>query len=1450
MSAFSELPSQDRPTSARSNGYEFRSDATPQQKKAEALKAAPSGLKTSKRNRGEEIVGDVVGEPALSMPAPSSQGLDSHEYDMQPQAVPAQDAAIIGWEMAGGSNRADLAKMSRDEDRGVADGVLESRSPKQYSTNNSTLLEDFLPQSSFGDWYHNAGIMIFCSLSCWVIGRFGGSLAWIIIIGSICATYYRTSIRRVRRNVRDDIARQLAIAKLETDTETAEWMNSFLTKFWIIYEPVLSATIVASVDQVLATSTPASIESMRLSFFTLGTKPPRIDHVKTYPKSEDDIVLMDWRFSFTPNDTEDLTTRQVKNKINPKIELAVRAGVSVASVSIPIIVEDIAFSGLIQVRIKLITEYPHVKIVDLSFLEKPDIGYVLKPIGGSSLGFDIGFVPGLSGWILEQIHATMSPMMYAPNVFTLNIQQMMSGAPIDSAVGVAVVTIHSCHGLRNTDLGSGTPDPYVTLSLSNGEVSRTQIIKSQTDPKFDEKKTILLTTLTDALRLEVFDYNEVRKDKVLGLTTFDLKLLEEDPEREHMNQSLRSSGKTRGSINFSVSWFPVLTAPKLDDGSMGLEPVSKSGIVRFTVHQAKNLGGGKSASPFAILTKDSHEIARTTKMRHTHNPVWDFSKEILVTNRDHCTLGVQIRSDDLGADAHLGAYSIRLVDLLQNTRDEVDDFILKDSRDPASKVKLTATWKPIAMEGSLTGKTYVAPIGALRVEFIKAIELRNPELGLTGGKADPYMRVMVNGEQRTRTITIKNEQSPEWNEIVYVPIKNSRERVVLEVMDYQSHTRDRSLGQIDLDLGTIIDQDDLGAFLVYEEGELRTMPFTGKDAKGSLHFHVSFYPALSVMTPEEEQDADQQPDDQAALADDRDAQATAPLFSKSVAQSGSDLLRHNRTMSAMTGHSVATNKSKEYRAKNKIRLHKDEIMQHNSGFLVFELLEGQVAESGTYLQVLLDDYLYPTYTTQKARSKHARWSETGEGFVRELDASRITLRVSRELDSTDNDDVVASAQDETLNVLRRSYEDKITQTLKARDGSTTSITFRCRYIPVTMSLNPRESINNMGTIRVTVVSGNNLCAADRGNKSDPYAKFYLSTQKDHVYKTETIKKTLNPQWNETFEQPISSRLDNIFRVEVFDWDALDTDDFLGSAEIPLQSLTPLTQQQMEIALEGPKGGSGKSGTLTLQLLFKPDFVIRTRRGSTTRALTMAAGVGMAPVKGITTGLQQVKKTGSFVGRGIHLGRNKSSKEINPDIMVQHDGSVLLQEGNPPGPNEKNFQSHEAINYQESANNPQTPVPPTNTLHSSALIDQDAVATNGSGDFGTLRVHLLRGSGFPQTKSIVRVRSSSGHALCKTESSKQINPSFDIQCEQQINLADTLEVSLMEHSTFSSDKVLAKASISLPPMNTTDTRTVQLDTGAEIIMELKLSTGDVSSLKSHRTLHIGSPFRKSSSQREK
>lgn len=55
---------------------------------------------------------------------------------------------------------------------------------------------------------------------------------------------------------------------------------------------------------------------------------------------------------------------------------------------------------------------------------------------------------------------------------------------------------------------------------------------------------------------------------------------------------------------------------------------------------------------------------------------------------------------------------------------------------------------------------------------------------------------------------------------------------------------------------------------------------------------------------------------------------------------------------------------------------------------------------------------------------------------------------------------------------------------------------------------------DQGLVRVDLLDGHGIRGVDRGGKSDPYVVFQLNGQK--VYKSQTKKKTLNPEWNENF----------------------------------------------------------------------------------------------------------------------------------------------------------------------------------------------------------------------------------------------------------------------------------------------------------------------------------------------
>lgn len=108
-------------------------------------------------------------------------------------------------------------------------------------------------------YWENLKIAIFFTTGIsltWFAAKLGLGFGYVLCILIMVGGAFRRNQQRLRRKVKGDLTRQMAMKKLETDSEPVEWMNLFLTRFWLIFEPSLSAGIKASVDAVLEASKP------------------------------------------------------------------------------------------------------------------------------------------------------------------------------------------------------------------------------------------------------------------------------------------------------------------------------------------------------------------------------------------------------------------------------------------------------------------------------------------------------------------------------------------------------------------------------------------------------------------------------------------------------------------------------------------------------------------------------------------------------------------------------------------------------------------------------------------------------------------------------------------------------------------------------------------------------------------------------------------------------------------------------------------------------------------------------------------------------------------------------------------------------------------------------------------------------------------------------------------
>jgi len=83
-------------------------------------------------------------------------------------------------------------------------------------------------------------------------------------------------------------------------------------------------------------------------------------------------------------------------------------------------------------------------------------------------------------------------------------------------------------------------------------------VLSRYNPTWIETKYLLVQSLKDILTLNVYDYNDHRKNTLMSTATFDFSKLIEDSTQEGIIAPLLKDGKERGELRFDVNYYPVI----------------------------------------------------------------------------------------------------------------------------------------------------------------------------------------------------------------------------------------------------------------------------------------------------------------------------------------------------------------------------------------------------------------------------------------------------------------------------------------------------------------------------------------------------------------------------------------------------------------------------------------------------------------------------------------------------------------------------------------------------------------------------------------------------------------------------------------------------------------------------------------------------------------------------
>ncbi|XP_053941333.1 ras GTPase-activating protein 4 [Cuculus canorus] len=131
-------------------------------------------------------------------------------------------------------------------------------------------------------------------------------------------------------------------------------------------------------------------------------------------------------------------------------------------------------------------------------------------------------------------------------------------------------------------------------------------------------------------------------------------------------------------------------------------------------------------------------------------------------------------------------------------------------------------------------------------------------------------------------------------------------------------------------------------------------------------------------------------------------------------------------------------------------------------------------------------------------------------------------------------------------------------------------------------------------LRCAVLEARDLARKDRNGASDPFVRLRYNGK---VQESTVVKKSCYPRWNETFEFELAEPAGEQLCVEVWDWDLVGRNDFLGKVVFSVQGLVAAGQEEGWFRLRPdtskPRedGRRGSLGSLQLQVRLRDETVL-------------------------------------------------------------------------------------------------------------------------------------------------------------------------------------------------------------------------------------------------------------------
>ncbi|KAK9917790.1 hypothetical protein WJX75_008296 [Coccomyxa subellipsoidea] len=366
----------------------------------------------------------------------------------------------------------------------------------------------------------------------------GIAVAW----GSAAFLQYRFNFRLLNRQQKTEAIQALKDMDVQTlrkvlgnanlpswinfpDFERVNWVNMVFSQLWPNLSAYFTKQAHPQLDPLLKGSKPAWIESIKLIKFDLGEKAPHISGVKVYraENQTNDEVILECDFMWAGQQDVQILVKPVPRFVS-KWLIGIGKVISTL-IRLKVSMMRLIVNGRLRITLTpLLNDMPIVGAIQVSLVEMPDFSFDLDVLGG-----DITLLPGLEAWLNSFIRASVLRPYVLPDRYTVEI---VPDSGMQTPKGLLFITLIEAVHVPRVDWLSKT-DPFIKLGVRASRMARSQVIDNDLNPKWNEGfKLLVHEPEHQALQVELYDYDSMDADDLIGEAKFDVKEMGDQEEKD------------------------------------------------------------------------------------------------------------------------------------------------------------------------------------------------------------------------------------------------------------------------------------------------------------------------------------------------------------------------------------------------------------------------------------------------------------------------------------------------------------------------------------------------------------------------------------------------------------------------------------------------------------------------------------------------------------------------------------------------------------------------------------------------------------------------------------------------------------------------------------------------------------------------------------------------------